>query len=154
MHEAMLEELGLMPLWQLRSKPVPVTQRLTVLEVQAVDGSLGWLLMEETQAEDESTLLSNMLRAMYLQQRTSRQLEEALLPDAIKNTQVQWVWILGESLAQRLLLTLSSVVDESRQVLQWQNLSAFASLHPRELLLCPQRKAELWAAWCHWLQQR
>lgn len=154
MHEAILEELGLMPLWQLRSKLLPIQQLVTVFEVQAVDGGLGWLLMDAALAEDESALLINMLRAMYLQQRASQQLEEALLPDAVNNMQVQWVWILGESLAQRLLKTVESVVDGSPQILQWQNLPVFASLPLRELLLQPHKKAEVWAGWCHWLQQR
>ena len=157
MYEAILEELGLMPVWQLRPKLAAAHElladaELMVINIQREDGVRGWVVMSEGLAEDAAVLFANMLQAMHLRQDETMQLAYAQLLEPANNGGVQWVWLLGESLAQRMLATESSVAVSSQPILQWQNLPVFVSTHPRELLLRPQEKAIVWARWCEWLQ--
>lgn len=149
MREAVLEELGLMPLWQLRSAvdvmpdvSAPDQEldaltgtELTVITVLREDGAPGWVLMGDALADEAAVLFTNMLGAMRLRQSETRQVAYAQLNQALATSRVQWVWGVGETAA-----ALET------------GLPVFVSVHPRELVSKPQLKSEVWANWCSWLR--
>lgn len=151
MREAVLEELGLMPLWRLRPISECVPERivqnsesltsagaeLTVVAVLRADGAPGWVLMEKALTDDAAVLFSNMLNAMRLRKTGVRQIDYALLSEAVTASGVQWLWAAGEMTA-------------------WykpeNSVPLFVSVHPDELMARPLVKAEIWADWCNWLR--
>lgn len=158
MREAVLAELGLMPLWQLRPLPAGAAENklpctlsadgeLIVVKVLRENGTSGWVLMSEEITGDATILFANMLRAMRLRQVETMPLEYAELSETITSHGVQWVWLMGEAIVHLILDTELSL-PLSSQVSNWQNLPVLMSSHPRELLLGPQEKAGLWSAWC------
>lgn len=162
MHEAILEELGLMPLWQLRQQtmnaPViagslPISTELIIVPVRREDAAPGWVVMDEPLPDDAAVLFANMLRAMRLHQADSMQIADVQLRDMVISYGVSWIWLVGEGVAQRVLETTSPLAALSAEVLQWQHLPVFVSLHPRELVLRPQDKAGVWVGWCDWIKK-
>lgn len=167
MHEVILEELGLMPLWQLRTTsavmadtapPVAIESvagaELLAITVQRENGVPGRVLMDKVMSADAATLFVNMLQAMHLRQLDSVQLDYAQLSDSVNRGAVQWLWLMGDALAQRMLDTESSVAELSQQAVYWQSLPVFVSQHPDVLLLRHQEKSGVWAGWCSWSQPR
>ncbi|ARU31361.1 hypothetical protein CAP31_06480 [Sulfuriferula sp. AH1] len=153
MREAVLEELGLMPLWRLRpiSETVPdailqssesltpADVELTVVDVLRADGAHGWVLLEKALTGDAAVLFSNMLDAMGLRKTGLRQINYARLNESVTASGVQWLWVVGEKAARHM--------SESGVP-----LSLFVSVHPDELVIKPLAKAEVWAGWCSWLR--
>lgn len=150
MREAVLEELGLMPLWRLRpiseavpdifpetESLIPMAAELTVVDVLRADGARGWVLMEEVLAGDAVVLFSNMLNAMRLRKTGIRQIDYARLSESMITSGVQWLWVTGEMAARH--------TSES-------GVPLFVSVHPDELVAKPLAKAEVWADWCSWLR--
>ncbi|MDR3392805.1 MAG: hypothetical protein P4L77_13840 [Sulfuriferula sp.] len=161
MREAILEELGLMPLWQLRrsadetadaaAPALGIVADLTVVSVSHDNGLAGWILLDEALSGDEMVLFANLLQAMRLRQAGIAEFAYAGLPQAAEASQTQWVWVMGVKLAQQMLENDLPAVELVRQSWRWQGLPLFASARPRELILHPQDKAGLWAGWCGWL---
>jgi hypothetical protein len=161
MREAILEELGLMPLWQLRRsaaadaeviEPAADTgSALTVVSVSRDNGPAGWILLDEVLAVDAAVLFTNMLQAMHLHEVGTMQCTYDGLPAAAVESQPQWLWVTGATLAQRMLKSDTPAAGLIRQTWRWQDLPVFVSARPRELLAHPQDKAEVWAGWCGWL---
>lgn len=152
MREAVLDELGLMPLWRLRSLAgampdalvqseefsIPADAELTVVDVLRADGARGWVLMQKAPVDEAAILFSNMLNAMRLRETGSRLIDYTRLSESMASGDVQWLWLAGEISAHP--------VFES-------GVSIFVSVHPGELMTRPLAKAELWADWCSWLQE-
>lgn len=153
MREAVLDELGLMPLWRLRSlaeampdalvqseeSSIPADAELTVMDVLRADGARGWVLMQKAPVDEAAVLFSNMLNAMRLRKTGSRLIDYTRLSESMASGDVQWLWQAGEIAAHP--------VFES-------GVPVFVSAHPGELMARPLAKAELWADWCNWLQKQ
>lgn len=159
MREAVLAELGLMPLWQLRplsaqaaNNALPdmalAVEELIVIKVLGEKGVPGWVLMSEEITGEATILFANMLRAMRLRQVETMPLEYARLSVTVASNDVQWVWLMGDALVP-LLIGSERSLPLSNQIPTWQNLPVLMSSHPQKLLLHPQEKAGVWSAWCN-----
>ena len=158
MREAVLAELGLMPLWQLRPLPAEAAEKalpdmssavgeLIVIKVLGENGVPGWILMCEEITGEATLLFANMLRAMRLRQVETMLFAYAQLSETVVSNGVQWIWLMGEAVVSRIF-DKALQLPLSNHVSTWQNLPVLISSHPREFLLRPQEKAALWSAWC------
>ncbi|NOT17735.1 MAG: hypothetical protein HOP20_06670 [Sulfuriferula sp.] len=128
MREAILAELGLMPMWQLRPPQTVVAPVYTAMSLQRDDGKLGWLLLSEALTAETEQLLMNILAACQL---TALSAPQQLGADMLSIDDA-WLWLAG-------VQTVGVMVE---------NKQAFVSVSLSDLLAHPAYKAVLWTDWC------
>lgn len=134
MREAILAELGLMPLWKIRPTPVVAQAGAYVaIALQRDDRKSGWLVMDTPLTEDAASLLTNVLAAFKLQMVGAPQ---TVTPDLTELTgDIAWLWLAGVQPAQ------CSIVA---------NMPVFTSVGLPDVVGNAMQKATLWADWCRW----
>jgi DNA polymerase III psi subunit len=128
MREAILAELGLMPMWQLRPTQMVDAPVYTAMSLQSDDGKLGWLLLSEALTAETEQLLMNILAACQL---TALSAPQQLSADMLSIDDT-WLWLAG-------VQAVSGMVE---------NKALFMSVSLPYLLAHPAYKAMLWTDWC------
>ncbi len=145
-NNAVLAELELMPLWQLRTARCNADQQvsvpLTALPISTLEGTEGWALLSRPLASDEETLFMNLLVAMKLRYGDNIAIDPEKLQEEAGQARISWIWLIGEAKASWLDMTSSAVGTA------WKDLNVFISAHPAEMLLKPELKSKFWVDWC------
>ncbi|MHB0989995.1 MAG: hypothetical protein ACYC3O_01420 [Burkholderiales bacterium] len=143
---AVLAELELLPLWQLRAaRCIPAHQGfgpLTAMPVSTRQGAEGWALLSRPLDGDEETLFTNLLFAMKLRYGDNIAVDPEKLLEEGGRGRISWLWLIGEATASLLDTTSSAVVPA------WKDLAVFVSAHPAEMLSQPELKSKFWVDWC------
>ncbi len=149
-NNALLVELELMPLWQLREscrEPASIaTDAWTAVEISTAQGADGWALLPRPLSGDEETLFTNLLFAMQLQRGADIEVDRAGLLDAAERNTISWLWLAGAEAANKLDIVPLTAVSKAI----WKDLPVFFSAHPADLLAQPELKGRLWADWCRY----
>ncbi|MFW5432724.1 MAG: hypothetical protein ACKE5M_04350 [Methylophilaceae bacterium] len=170
--EDMLQELELLPVWQLR-KPSPVTaeeaksavDKPVVLQVAAsavekitetpevspqfrllISDDAQWAFVLGAQHSDEAeALLQNMLKAVSV--KVSQDIEDANTEQLNKYVP-KGIVVMGEAEAQQLLNEKQTLEQLRAKAHQYQNIPVVATYAPSHLLLHLQDKAKTWDDLC------
>jgi hypothetical protein len=133
MREAILAELGLMPLWLPRAEQSQATGNYLAVVLQRNDGKLGWCVTATPFTGDAEILFANVCEGLELQRLTE--------PQAVDNSfmhlpeEVEWLWLSG------LQRDKCDIVAD---------MPVFESVGIFELASHAALKAKLWADWCRW----
>ncbi|MFA5170494.1 MAG: hypothetical protein WC426_02930 [Sulfuriferula sp.] len=133
MREAILAELGLMPLWQVRAEQSQSMVGYVATILQRDDGKTGWLVADAPWTGDVEILSANVCDALGL-----RKLGESqVVSDNLMQLpgEVAWLWLSG--------------VQPDKCVIA-ADVPVFASVDMGELVGNAVLKAKLWADWCNW----
>ncbi|HET9114225.1 MAG TPA: DNA polymerase III subunit psi [Burkholderiales bacterium] len=147
-NNAVLAELELMPLWQLRTARCNPDRRisgpLTAMPVSTRQGAEGWALVSRPLDEEEKALFMNLLFAMKLRCGEDISVDHAKLQAEAAAGRISWLWLIGKDAVSMLGMTSPA---ESPM---WQELTVFISAHPAEMLSHPELKREFWGNWCRY----
>jgi DNA polymerase III psi subunit len=133
MREAILAELGLMPLWQVRAEPSQPVAQYVAIVLQRDDGKTGLFVTDPSWADDVEILFTNVCDALSMQKLVDPQTVTNDL--TLSSAEVGWLWLAG--------------VQKDECVIS-ADMPVFTSVKMGELVGNTQLKAELWADWCNW----
>ena len=134
MREAILAELGLIPLWQIRPvQAVPQAGEYIVIALLRDDGKSGRLVMNAPLTENTASLLANVLASFRLQAVSSPQTASADFTEL--PAEVTWLWLAGVPLTQCRMVA---------------NMPVFVSVGLTDVVGNATQKSTLWADWCAW----
>ncbi|BBP00442.1 DNA polymerase III subunit psi [Sulfuriferula nivalis] len=133
MREAILAELGLMPLWQIRAEQPQAAMEYAAIVLQRDDGITGLFVTDASWADDVEILFTNVCDALRVQKLVDPQTVSNDL--TLSSGDVGWLWLAG--------------VQKDECVIS-ADMPVFTSVKMGELVGNAELKAGLWSDWCNW----
>jgi DNA polymerase III psi subunit len=133
MREAILVELGLMPLWQIRAEQPQAAMEYVAIVLQRDDGKTGLFVTDASWTDDVEILFMNVCDALRVHKLVDPQIVSNDL--TLLASEAGWLWLAG---VQKDACVIAA------------DMPVFTSVKMGELVGNAQLKAGLWTDWCNW----